>query len=435
MSVAFFLLVVGMCALSARKSRAQSWSTAAPMAGFHPAAFHAAAHAPRTPRAELLRLRESDPAFSLVLFDDFLIVLYTELKIAQGKGLLARFEPYLSPAAALALAPPGGEIASVIVGSATVTEVWGVDSAWPRVQVVVGFETNYAIHDASGQRAVYAREQWTLSRSRSASSKPPQRVRMLGCPSCGAPLDVVVAGACTYCKAQITGGTFDWVVDEIRVFSLQPRGPMLTSEVTEQGTDAPTIVTPGAIARFTALTHADGTTTWDSLTARTHVIFHEFQTAWAARDLATMRSCMSDALFATQTFWVEEYKRQGLRNITEDARITRLEIANVTSDAYYDAVTVRLHAASLDYTVADATGELVSGSRTHPRRYTEYWTLIRGRGADAGGAPQTGKICPACTAPLEITMAGLCSHCQAKVTTAKFDWVLSRIEQDEVYRG
>jgi len=30
---------------------------------------------------------------------------------------------------------------------------------------------------------------------------------------------------------------------------------------------------------------------------------------------------------------------------------------------------------------------------------------------------------------------GTCTYCQAKVTTGEFDWVLSRIEQDEVYVG
>jgi hypothetical protein len=32
-------------------------------------------------------------------------------------------------------------------------------------------------------------------------------------------------------------------------------------------------------------------------------------------------------------------------------------------------------------------------------------------------------------------MAGSCEHCNAKVTSGEFDWVLSRIEQDEAYAG
>jgi hypothetical protein len=31
-------------------------------------------------------------------------------------------------------------------------------------------------------------------------------------------------------------------------------------------------------------------------------------------------------------------------------------------------------------------------------------------------------------------MAGDCESCGVHVTTGEFDWVLSRIEQDEVYR-
>ena len=38
-------------------------------------------------------------------------------------------------------------------------------------------------------------------------------------------------------------------------------------------------------------------------------------------------------------------------------------------------------------------------------------------------------------APVKIDMAGACEHCHAKVTSGRFDWVLSRIEQDDVYQG
>jgi hypothetical protein len=32
-------------------------------------------------------------------------------------------------------------------------------------------------------------------------------------------------------------------------------------------------------------------------------------------------------------------------------------------------------------------------------------------------------------------MAGTCDHCGAHVTGGEFDWVLSKIEQDDSYRG
>ena len=44
-------------------------------------------------------------------------------------------------------------------------------------------------------------------------------------------------------------------------------------------------------------------------------------------------------------------------------------------------------------------------------------------------------VCPNCGAPLQINMAGNCGTCRVKVTAGQFDWVLSRIEQDDVYEG
>jgi hypothetical protein len=108
-------------------------------------------------------------------------------------------------------------------------------------------------------------------------------------------------------------------------------------------------------------------------------------------------------------------------------------MAKITSDKHYDAITVRLYASGLDYTLTDPGGEVVAGSRTRERHYTEYWTLIRG--SSRTGAARTDLACPNCGGPLAISMAGSCEHCRAKVTSGEFDWVLSRIEQDEAYAG
>jgi hypothetical protein len=146
-----------------------------------------------------------------------------------------------------------------------------------------------------------------------------------------------------------------------------------------------------------------------------------------------MRPYMSDGLFDIETYWVRTYLQQRLRNVTEGARITRIEPARVTSDAHYDAFTIRLFASSLDYTLRDSDGAVVGGSRTTPRAYSEYWTFIRG--AAQKGPARTDPVCPSCGAALKINMAGACGFCQAHVTRGEFDWVLSRIEQDEVYTG
>jgi hypothetical protein len=79
------------------------------------------------------------------------------------------------------------------------------------------------------------------------------------------------------------------------------------------------------------------------------------------------------------------------------------------------------------------SGRVVGGDPRRDRRYSEYWTLIRGAGVR--GAPRADKVCPSCGAPLAVSMAGNCEYCNTLVTSGDFDWVLSRIEQDDVYAG
>jgi hypothetical protein len=45
-------------------------------------------------------------------------------------------------------------------------------------------------------------------------------------------------------------------------------------------------------------------------------------------------------------------------------------------------------------------------------------------------------VCPSCGAPLDnVNAAGICGYCDGKITSGRFDWVLSRIEQAEAYQG
>ena len=396
-----------------------------------------------TARADLERVRRYDPAFSLVVFDDFVSALYTEILLARGQGQLGKFSAYLSPGATQWLTQrPLDGLTHVLVGSVSLASARGVDAPPPqggpdpaRVTVEIDFESNLARRDPhSGQeQALYVRERWTLSRARSAKSRTPDRSRVFACPSCSAPLTEIFGGKCRHCGQNVASGAFDWVVDSIFVETTEQRGPMLTGTTEEQGNDLPTVIDRNAHVAFAQLQQKDPALAWEPLTARMNLIFRTFQTAWAARDLASMRPYLSDALFTVQNFWVSEYLRQGLRNVTENATLHNVELARVTTDAFFDAVTVRVWASSLDYTLSDRDGKVVSGSRSRVRKYTEYWTFIRS--SRAKGPPKTDPNCPRCGAPLDVNMGGQCKYCSSKVTSGDFDWVLSRIEQDDVYTG
>jgi hypothetical protein len=275
-------------------------------------------------------------------------------------------------------------------------------------------------------------EEWTLLRPSSAKSRPPAKATVIGCPNCGAPLSALRGSQCSYCQQIVDTGQFDWMVASISEQQREQRPPQLTSDTPETGTDLPTVVDPDAGFRMQALTRKDPSFQWPQFLARVRIVFAELQPAWSTLDWVRARPFVSDQLFQMLAYWIESYKRAQLRNVTENACITGIELAAVVSDRYYDSITVRVRATGLDYTVRD-DGHVVSGSKTRERAYTEYWTLIRGSSVQTKATEE--RVCPNCGAPLDINMAGNCKHCQAKVTSGDFDWVLSRIEQDEAYTG
>jgi hypothetical protein len=425
------LLILVLVGYGVVKSRAQSgerdWSTTTVTAPV-PEAVDV--------RNQLMSLRRFDDTFSPIVFEDFLYALYAQVHAARGRGALDSFSAYLAPAALSALATSGlTEVKTIIVGALHFIQVTTTgEGPAPGFAVTVEFEANYTEVSQGGQEhAWYVRERWSLFRSASAPSRTPDRARVFACPSCGAPFEGVTAAHCKYCNKQVCNGEFDWIVAEIDLAERQSRGPMLTAETQEEGTDLRTVVDPDARRAYAALAARDPSLTWPSLQARVGLVFLEFQRAWIARDLAAMRPYLSDSLFEVETYWVRAYEAQKLRNVTQNARITGLELARVASDRFFDAVTVRLFATGLDFTTTD-DGRLICGSRSKERSYSEYWTFIRSA-EKSGVARSTPGACPNCGAPLAISMAGHCTYCKAKVTGGDFDWVLSKIEQDESYAG
>lgn len=392
------------------------------------------------PRRSLEALRGQDPNFSVVLFEDFAYALFATAHQARGQSTLDQLSPYLSQPARATLAqrsPSVAQVRDVIIGAMRVTSVSQVpDGPYGpgKSAVTLEFEANYTEALRTGQQqAYYVMERWTLQRGLSARSRPPETARAFVCPSCGAPLTAIRGSQCGSCQRVVDSGEFGWIAVSIQLVTSEPRGPILTSDLPEQGTRRPTIVAPDAAARFQQLSQQDPNFSWGSFQSRVAMIFAELQVAWSSREWMRARPYLSDQLFQMQQTWVDAYKAARLRNVSENARVLQIEVAAIASDAYYDAVTVRVHATGLDYTLSDDTGKVVAGSRTKERAYTEYWTMIRGRGVrrPASTAPQ----CPRCGGPLSINMTGSCTYCDAKITSGAFDWVLSRIEQDDSYVG
>lgn len=422
------LIVVGFAvAQSMAKSKLKGWSTTADAA----AVVETRERAGYVPRVELDGIRAIDPNFSLVLFEDFVYLLYAAFQRARATGM-APIAAYIAPELAQSLQDQSlADVHGVIIGAMRMVRFSG--SGDPTLAVELEIEANFVERPRNGsERRYYVVDRLLLERAATARSRPPERSRMLDCPNCGAPLEAVRGTQCSYCKENVGFGRFDWMIRSFTNQTCEPRGPLLTSDVREEGTDLPTIIDPGVDSRFAALQQRDPALTFEAIQARVAHVFGELQLAWSGRDAAKIRPYVTDNLFQSMVYWIDLYQQQRCRNVTENTRILRMDLANILSDAYFDAVTVRVFATGLDYTVSD-DGRVLSGSRSRERTYSEYWTLIRATGTT--GKKRSNTNCPNCDAPLNVGMTGNCEFCHAKVTSGQFDWVLSRIEQDEAYTG
>jgi hypothetical protein len=120
--------------------------------------------------------------------------------------------------------------------------------------------------------------------------------------------------------------------------------------------------------------------------------------------------------------------------VLEHLDVRSIEPIRVVRGRVFDDLTVRITAAAADFDV-DGSGKIVFGDRS-VRPFKEDWTFQRSVGVATSNKPGTlENTCPSCGAPVSLTQIGECRFCKAAVTSGKFDWVVSRIEQEDTAGG
>lgn len=379
-------------------------------------------------------LRRVDRNFSTPLFLDFVNLLYTRVQ-TERTGDLAGLAGYLAPDLRQRLveetrAAKIQEIRDVIVGSIRIADFSVADLQ----TLTVDLETNYVEVGATAA-PMYAVERWTFARRQGVLSKGPVEITKLNCPSCGSPAEFRPDGSCPYCGENPATGSFAWVLVTSQVRQRTPRPRMdLRQGGEEIGTDDFTKMQPDFELRRKEFMVRHPDFSWPELEKRIRHTFLALQQAWSQGRWELARPYETDHLFSTHRYWIEAYAREGLANRIEEVEIEHVVPVKIETDAYYDAMTVRLWASAKDWTEELATGRVLAGSKDRDRRFTEYWTFLRRSGFQGQGAKDP-SLCPNCGAPLEIGQAGICPFCDSKITTGEFDWTLSLIEQDEAYEA
>ena len=280
-------------------------------------------------------------------------------------------------------------------------------------------DDNQRVVADEGQDARHG-ERWMFVRAAAATTPVSGGVTASRCPACGAELRLNLDGSCAHCKASVTNGTVDWVVAAVQNASF------IGHYVDGLSGNAAATVADG----ITQLKAADANFSIDAFCQRAATGFTALQDAWCKQNLDAGRAFLSPGAYFAWRSQLETMAAEGRRNVMDQLQVLRIDPVRIVHGQVFDDLTVRITARCADYEI-DQSNRVVFGDRT-ARPFSEEWTFQRSVGVASSGKPGTlENTCPRCGAPVQLTQVGECRFCKAAVTSGKFDWVVSRIEQED----
>ncbi len=82
---------------------------------------------------------------------------------------------------------------------------------------------------------------------------------------------------------------------------------------------------------------------------------------------------------------LEEQKSSCSINRLENIAVRSVDITEAWQEEGNDFLTLLFYANILDYTADKTTGTVISGSKTEPVEFREFWTFMRPMGAETPG--------------------------------------------------
>lgn len=105
--------------------------------------------------------------------------------------------------------------------------------------------------------------------------------------------------------------------------------------------------------------------------------FFRVQGAWCNRDMGPVRDLLTDEMFSILQGQVQGMREEGKVNRIENLSLRGVEVVEAWQEYGQDFITVRVRGNGLDYTIDEATGQILSGDDHNPTRFEEYWTFTR----------------------------------------------------------
>jgi predicted lipid-binding transport protein (Tim44 family) len=110
-------------------------------------------------------------------------------------------------------------------------------------------------------------------------------------------------------------------------------------------------------------------------------VFFKIQGAWTDRNPALVRNLLTDEMYTALEKDAEELRREKKFNKLDNIAVRSVDITEDWQESGTDFITVKFYANLLDYVTDEATGQVVSGSKTQPVKFEEYWTFTRRTGS------------------------------------------------------
>jgi len=104
--------------------------------------------------------------------------------------------------------------------------------------------------------------------------------------------------------------------------------------------------------------------------------FFRIQGAWAARDMSPVRHLLTEEMFGVFQGEAEKLISERKTNKLDNIAVRTVDIVEAWQEEGKDFITVKFLASLVDY-ITDESGNVISGSRTEPVKFEEYWTFTR----------------------------------------------------------
>lgn len=104
--------------------------------------------------------------------------------------------------------------------------------------------------------------------------------------------------------------------------------------------------------------------------------FFKIQGAWMNRDLAPVLGILTDEMRRVFQADLDKLIRDKQINRLENIAVRKVEVVEAWQESGQDYINTLIYANLLDYTT-DETGSVLSGSKSDPIKFEEYWTFTR----------------------------------------------------------